>query len=135
MRILLDTDVLLDVALRRSEFFEDSAAVLAWAEANPGSAAVAWHSVANLHYLVRPDCREFIRDLLNFVEVAPVATDDLRAALGFPMKDLEDAMQASAALAFGARYLVTRNLPDYRKSPVPAISPGAFRALIRESSG
>ncbi len=130
MKVLLDTDILLDVALRRPEFFEDSAAVLSGAEANPGSAAVAWHSLSNLVYLFRPDGRKFVRELLDFVEVAPVDTADMRGALGFPMKDLEDAMQASAALAFGARYVITRNLSDYRQSPVPALSPAAFRKRI-----
>ena len=130
MKVLLDTDILLDVALRRPGFFEDSAAVVSWAEANPGEAAVAWHSVANLFYLVRPDGRKFIRELLDFVEVARVGSEEMRAALGFPMKDLEDAMQASAALSFGARHILTRNLPDYRHSPVPALRPEMFLHLI-----
>ena len=130
MKVLLDTDILLDVALRRPGFFEDSAAVLSWAEANPGEAAVAWHSLANLFYLVRLDGRKFIRELLEFVEVAPVGTEEMRAALGFPMKDLEDAMQASAALSFGARHIITRNLPDYRQSPVQALKPVVFLHLI-----
>ncbi len=130
MKILIDTDILLDVALRRAEFFADSAAVLSWAEANPGQAAVAWHSLSNVAYLVKPDARTFIADLLDFVEVAPVSTPDMHAALGLPMKDLEDAMQVAAALSFGARQLVTRNLPDYRRSAVPALAPRAFLELV-----
>ncbi len=130
MKILIDTDILLDVALRRAEFFGDSAAVLSWAEANPGQAAVAWHSLSNLAYLVKPDARTFIADLLDFIEVAPVSTSDMRAALGLPMKDMEDAMQVASALSFGARHLVTRNLPDYRRSAVPALAPKAFLALV-----
>jgi len=130
MRVLIDTDVLLDVAMGRKDFVEDSAAVISWAEANPGSAAVAWHSLSNFFYLVRPDGRDFINELLDFIEVAPVDTEAMRAALGFPMKDLEDAMQSAAALAFGARHIVTRNLPHYRQSPVPAIKPKAFRGLV-----
>lgn len=130
MKILIDTDILLDVALRRAEFFADSAAVLSWAEANPGQAAVAWHSLSNVAYLVKPDARTFIADLLDFVEVAPVSTPDMHAALGLPMKDLEDAMQVAAALSFGARQLVTRNLPDYRRSAVPALAPRAFLDLL-----
>lgn len=126
MKILIDTDILLDVALRRAGFFADSAAVLSWAEANPGQAAVAWHSLSNIAYLVKPDSRTFISDLLEFVEIAPVSTSDMHTALGLPMKDLEDAMQVAAALSFGARHLVTRNLPDYRRSPVPALAPQAF---------
>lgn len=126
MKILIDTDILLDVALRRAGFFSDSAAVLSWAEANPGQAAVAWHSLSNIAYLVKPDSRTFISDLLEFVEIAPVSTSDMHTALGLPMKDLEDAMQVAAALSFGARHLVTRNLPDYRRSPVPALAPQTF---------
>jgi hypothetical protein len=103
---------------------------LSWAEANPGQAAVAWHSLSNVAYLVKPDARTFIADLLDFVEVAPVSTPDMHAALGLPMKDLEDAMQVAAALSFGARQLVTRNLPDYRRSAVPALAPRAFLELV-----
>jgi predicted nucleic acid-binding protein len=126
MKVLLDTDLLLDVALHRAEFWADSAAVLRWAESNPGRAAVAWHSLANLSYLLRPDARPFIRELLEFVDVPMVGTEAAMQAIGFPMNDFEDALQAAAALAFGARCIVTRNNADYRRSPVPAISPAEF---------
>lgn len=130
MKILIDTDILLDVALRRSEFYAHSAAVLSWAEANPGQAAMAWHSLSNLAYMIKPDARTLIADLLDFVEVAPVSTSDMLVVVGLPMKNLEDAMQVAAALSFGARHLVTRNLPDYRRSAVPALAPQAFLALV-----
>jgi hypothetical protein len=42
------------------------------------------------------------------------------------MKDLEDAMQASAAKSYKASWLITRNVHDYRKSPIPALSPSEF---------
>lgn len=91
---------------------------------------MAWHSLSNVAYLVKPDARTFIADLLDFIEVAPVSTSDMRAALGLPMKDMEDAMQVASALSFGARHLVTRHLPDYRCSAVPALSPKALLALL-----
>ena len=47
MKIFLDTDVLLDVALARQPHMGDSAAVLQWVQAG-GTAAVAWHSLTNL---------------------------------------------------------------------------------------
>jgi predicted nucleic acid-binding protein len=126
MKVLLDTDLLLDVALRRTEFLANSAAVLRWAESNPGRAAVAWHSLANLSYLLQPDARPFIRELLEFVVVPMTGTEAARQAIAFPMSDFEDALQAASALAFGAHCIVTRNTSDYRRSPVPAISPGEF---------
>jgi predicted nucleic acid-binding protein len=130
MKVLLDTNLLIDVALQRKEFFADSAAVVQWAESEPGRAAVAWHSLANLNYLLRPDARPFIRDLLDFVEVPATGTDSARQAMGFQMPDFEDALQAAAALAFGATYIVTRNRADYRRSPVPALSPADFLQKI-----
>ncbi len=126
MRALLDTDVLLDVALCRAGFFGHSSAVLQWAESNPRRAAVAWHSLANLSYLLRPDARPFIRELLEFVEIPEAGTEAAMQALGFPMDDFEDALQAAAALAFGALVIVTRNVAHYRRSPVPATSPAEF---------
>ena len=130
MKALLDTDILLDVALRRTEFFDDSAHVLDWAEAAPGHAAVAWHSLSNLAYLLRPDARPFIRGLLQFCEVASVSTDQARQALALPLRDFEDALQAVAALSFGADFIVTRNLAHYRRSPVPPLAPRQFLARV-----
>lgn len=57
------------------------------------------------------------------MEVAPVATADAQRALELPMSDLEDAMQAAAALSAGATVIVTRNIRDYSKSPVRAVTP------------
>lgn len=126
MKLLLDTDILLDIALERSEFFEESARVLDWAEAAPGQAAVAWHSLSNLAYLVRPDARPFLEELLEFVEVAPTTTADARRALALTMSDFEDALQVVAAQAFGASFIITRNLAHYRRSPLPALTPKQF---------
>ena len=130
MRVLLDTDVLMDVALKREPFFAKGARVIQWAQETPGQAAVAWHSLSNIAYLVRPDARGFLENLLRFVEVAPIGTREAKQALGFPMRDLEDAMQAAAALAFDAYYIISRNLSHYRNSPIPALSPKQFLSEI-----
>lgn len=126
MKVLLDTDVLIDVALKREPFSAAAASVIQWAEDAPGQAAVAWHSLANIAYLVKPDARPFLDHLLRFVNVAPTGTREAKQALGLPMSDFEDALQAAAAIAFGAECIVSRNLAHYRKSPVPALSPSQF---------
>ena len=126
MRALLDTDVLLDVALKREPFFKTSAEVLRWAESEPGQCSLAWHSLSNISYIVKPSAREFLEHLLNFMEIATVGTREARQALGFRMPDLEDAFQAASALAFDAYFIVTRNIVHYRKSPIPAITPQKF---------
>ena len=126
MRILIDMDVLLDFAIGREPFFADNKKVLAWARNNPGDASVAWHSLSNLAYLAPVGARSFLQDLLRYIKIPTVGTTDAVQALHLPMADIEDAMQAAAALAFHARWIVTRNERDYRSSPVPALSPAKF---------
>jgi predicted nucleic acid-binding protein len=129
VKILVDTDILLDVALGREPHLADSIAVLQWVEAG-GQACVAWHSLTNCAYLLKGGGRPFLNNLLKLVEVAPVTTSDAKRALSLPMADVEDAFQVAAALAWQADMIVTRNLSDYRKSPIPALSPKNFLRLI-----
>lgn len=129
--ILLDTDILIDVALDRDPHATAAAEVLERIEAGAERAAVAWHSVSNLYYLVSPArgdirTRDFITELIAFVSVAETDTASLRYAAALPMNDFEDAMQVAAAHACGARCIVTRNLRDYQRSPIQAISPQHF---------
>jgi hypothetical protein len=132
MKALLGTDVLLDVALARAPHARDSIAVQRWVEGGD-SAAVAWHSLTHCAHLLKGGGRSFLESLLRLVEVATVGTADARRALSLPMADVDDALQAAAALAWQADFSVTRNTSDYGRSPVPAITPAAFlRRTSRE---
>lgn len=130
MKLLIDTDVLLDVALGHEEHLQDAVAVMEWASANPGRCAVAWHSLANLHYLTKSGAEDFITDLLEFIEIPSTGTDEMRLALSLEFGDLEDAMQVSAALLFEAQVLVTRNVKHYRKSPVKVMTPSEILSFL-----
>src|SRR5947199_9194385 len=111
MRALIDTDVLMDVALKREPFCREAEEVMRWAQDDPGQIAVALHSLSNLAYLAHP-ARGFIEHLLQFIEVVPAGTREAKQAIGLPMTDFEDALQAAAALAFDALFIVTRNVKD-----------------------
>lgn len=126
--ILLDTDVLMDVALDRRPHSGPSADVLDRTERGTRRGFVAWHTLSNFYYLVTPvrgdaDTRAFIAELTRFVGVAPSDTAALRYAISLPMADFEDAMQVAAARACGARHIVTRNVGDFAQSPIPALTP------------
>jgi predicted nucleic acid-binding protein len=131
LKILLDTDVLMDVALGRADFGPDSRALLEWCEHLPQTGVVAWHTVSNLFYLLRAArsdafTRSFLANLLNFTAVVSGGTESVRHALHAPMRDFEDALQVAAAVAGQADYIITRNVPDYRGSIVPAMRPREF---------
>lgn len=128
--ILIDTDVLIDLALDRDPHAGPAAALLDHLERQPHRAFVAWHSLSNFYYLVSPhrgkqSTRDFLLDLTNFVAVAPSDTEALRFAAQLPVNDFEDALQVAAARACGASFIATRNIKDYRRSPIPALSPQA----------
>jgi predicted nucleic acid-binding protein len=129
--ILLDTDVLLDVALDREPHAEASSALLDLLERRPRMAFVAWHTLSNLYYQIRPEggdagARAFLADLTRFATVAQAGTDALRYAVALPVADLEDAMQVAAARECGAQYIATRNVRDFVNSPIPAQTPAAL---------
>jgi hypothetical protein len=132
MRLLLDINIFLDVAYQRPGEPASSALIASCGKTN--EAWLAWHSVATLAYLIErqqsaDQARAFIADSLTWARVATTSHDDALHALDWPMPDFEDALQASAALACGAAYIITRNGRDFAGSPVPAITPEDFLSL------
>lgn len=138
MRLLIDINVVLDVALGRPGA-PASAQLLAMC-GRQHEGWLAWHSVATLAYLIERQqsaisSREFIRGLLTWAQVAQTGTADALAALDLPMPDFEDAIQAAAAVACGAQVIVTRNERDFKGSPVQALNPEAFLREHGPASG
>ena len=114
------------MALEREPFFEVSKAFMDFAEGADEPVCIAWHTVANVHYIADRegvDTRDFILSLMNWVDIAPTDAESVRYAAGLPMTDFEDALQVAAARACGAGHIVTRNLADYAQSPIHAVSP------------
>jgi len=132
---LLDTDVLIDVAVDRHPFAEHSSGVLDAAQRRSFESYIAWHSVSNFYYIVESttsgsEAKDFIIDLLNFVEIVPTTTKDAVYAAMLDLSDFEDALQVAAAKSCGAEYIITRNLQHYKRSPIPARTPQAFLRLL-----
>lgn len=131
MRVFLDCDVLLDVALDREPFAASSSQLLDHLETGRDSAAMAWHSVSNLYYIAAKladdqTARSMIADVCRFVYVVAASNPEVIQALESPMKDFEDALQCAAASQYQADCIVTRNLPDYAQCPIPAMTPDQF---------
>lgn len=129
MRLLIDINVLLDVALQRPGAPASGQLLASCGRQHDGW--LAWHSVATLAYLIERQQsaisgRDFIRGLLVWAEVASTDRAHVLAALDLPMRDFEDALQVAAAIACGAQIIVTRNERDFKGSPVPALNPEAF---------
>ncbi len=132
MRLLLDINIILDIALQRPGEASSSALIGTCGQQN--DAWLAWHSVATLAYLIERQqnaatARDFLADLLSWAKVATTGHADAVKALGWSMPDFEDALQVAAALACETSYIITRNERDFVGALVPALSPEGFLAL------
>jgi predicted nucleic acid-binding protein len=127
VNIFFDTNVLLDVALRRAPSFERSRDVLIDAIDNH-NCFLSWHTVSNLSYILeklegREAALVFIRSITTVCRVASVGHSDLDVAFLHDDNDLEDAMQIASALACDAEIIVSRDPSGFSKSPIPVTNP------------
>lgn len=134
MRIMLDTNVVLDVLLGRAGFVDDSTAMVDLVERGAVTGLLCATTITTLAYLAgktvgKPKATRHIRQLLSLFEVAPVTRSVLDGALASKVADFEDAVLAEAALQAGAQAIITRNLRDFAHSPVRAHTPAQWLAM------
>lgn len=137
MRILLDSDVILDLVLSRQSHFADAHEIFRANARNEFRAFVSAIAVLNVNYFAeKENDRAFalieIEKLLSLLTVCAVDEKMLKKALISPVTDYEDAVQCESAMAEGLDAIVTRNLKDFRNSPIPAYSSNEFLKILRK---
>jgi predicted nucleic acid-binding protein len=138
MRVLLDTNVVLDALLAREPWKQDAEAILQASRDSQFAANATSLSVANLFYVRRrfmglEKAISGVRDCLDGFEILPVDRSTLFAALALPGKDFEDNIQIVAAVEAGLDALVTRNPADFTACPLPVWSPQELLAKLAGS--
>ena len=118
MKVLVDTNVVLDIALNRKPFVEYAALLWRLAEQKKITACLSNTSVTDIFYIVdkhagQKKARAFVADLLDTFKLADIDEEGFRKALGSSMNDFEDAVQYVICERNGCDVLVTRNKSDY----------------------
>lgn len=134
MKILVDTNVVLDVLLNRQPFVGHSSLILDAVEKSKVSGYLCATTFTTLDFLLkkalpRKTATEMLSKLLILFEISPVNRAVLENALRSRMKDYEDAVLAESASVSGCDLIVTRNVKDFPKSPVPAVDAIQFLAI------
>ncbi len=135
MRILLDTNIAVDILSERKPFCDASIACYENAVLQGHKIYISTVSVADVMYLTRKyfaDKKEQLQKVsafMNSICIAKVTKKDLQFAFSGVMSDFEDAVQSFCAKRHRVRYIITRNVKDYALSPVPAVEPSDFLAL------
>ena len=137
-RILLDTNIVLDVLLDRPPHVDASAAAWAAVETGVSQGMLAAHAVTTIHYLIRKEmgnakAARTISAILRVFGVAAVDGVVIQEALQLPISDFEDAVTAAAARLAGCECIVTRDPGGFRGSPVRPLTPEAVMPLLKKN--
>ena len=132
MRVLIDTNVILDILQKREPFFSGSYRALRRALENDAECLISASAATDIIYALRKSlgsaqqAKEHIDQLAQVVSFADVQGMDIHTALMRAMPDFEDAVVDAVAERSGASYILTRNIKDFTGSVVPAILPTDF---------
>lgn len=118
MKILLDTNIIVDDALEREPFLDASEQVLVLVEQGQVEGYISASTFSDLYYIIhRARGREwtltYLRQLVNFCRVATVDSTTINMALNLNFRDFEDAIQYSSAVLNHLDAIITRNPRDF----------------------
>ncbi len=128
MKILIDTNVILDVLCNRQNFVEDSLKVFKYCEAEQITGYISALSIPNIVYIMRKELdnekiKEILTKLTSIFSVVDLREGDLLKAADMDFSDYEDALQSVCAARIKVNYIITRNIKDFKNSGIPAIKP------------
>lgn len=131
MKILIDTNVILDVLCARENFLEASSKVWKYCEINKADGYISALSVPNIVYILRKELtpektQQIIERLFLIFKIADLKSDDLKKAAAMKVSDYEDALQIICASRIKADFIVTRNVKDFSGSKVLVVTPSEF---------
>ena len=145
MKLLIDTNIILDFMLQRDGFYETALQLLT-TQSEHSVEMISASAVTDIHYTtvkglkkagqVKTEAeasmlaQEQLSRLINLVNVVPVDRNVIAHALELEWVDFEDAVQYSVALENGADYIVTRDSRGYALSAIPVVSARDIVAML-----
>lgn len=129
MKIMCDTNVVLDVLLDREPFVQDSYKILSLCEEHRIHGFVSASSISDIYYLTRKYTHSTelayraIGKLLEIVKVCSVTNNDVLVAYQKKAKDFEDCLLATCAKSIGCDFIITRNKRDFEEFDIPLLTP------------
>ena len=134
--LLIDTDVILDFFFDRLPFSDHAARLFSLCETDQLRGFVTPVICSNTYYLLRQTAKhekviEKMQQLLLMMEVLQMDSDTVLMALNSGFRDFEDGLQNYAAVQSGMiSVILTRNVKDYLKSEIGALTPESFLKIL-----
>lgn len=140
MKVLFDTNVILDVLLDRSPHVTAAAKLFAMVDRGRIKGSICATTVTTVFYIAAKSfgsrrAREQVHNLLELFDVAPVTREVLDGALHIDFTDYEDAVLHEAARNVGANTIVTRDRHDFANAAIMTLTPQELLAMIGAGKG
>lgn len=136
MRLILDTNIILDMLLKRNDFEKESKAVFQLAIYGIIDAYVTSHTIATVYYILEnskvTEPRKQLEKLMAVVGVLDVNGDDCEKALKSDVADYEDGLICESAKRNNIDVIVTRNEKDFTKSGMIIYTPDEILAKHKQ---
>jgi len=135
MRVVLDTNIILDIALKRETHFLDSSGVFMKIDGTVVYGFVTATTITDIYYIAKKEkghqvSIDFISNLIEIIDVIGVDRQVIIESLLSKITDFEDAVQSVSSLLNNIDYIITRNQKDFSESSVKAITPKEFLDLV-----
>lgn len=124
----------MDVFEEREGFYQTSFKIFELCEYKKIDGRINVLSIANtIYYLRKRYSKEYYNSIIfklaNVFKFEDLKFNHIFDAIDLDFNDYEDALQTATALSFDADYIITRNIKDFKKSPIKAITPEEFLSL------
>jgi predicted nucleic acid-binding protein len=132
MKLMIDSNVFLDVLLDRQPYAEASASLLSLCENKKLIGFLSATSAIDIFYIVRralhsnAEAYKALGHVLDIAKVCSVTNEDVLQAYQRQAADFEDCLLATCAQSNGCDYIVTRNLKDFSGCGIEAREPAEF---------
>lgn len=138
MKLLFDTNIILDVMLLRAPFYRAATQLISEVERKKINGYICATTVTTIYYLIskvkkKKEATQLIKNLLQLFNVTQVNKSILESALHSTFEDFEDSVIHESALRVGLDGIVTRNRKDYRNSSIPIFDPEEILKIISSS--
>ncbi|MEG3849134.1 PIN domain-containing protein [Microcoleus sp. herbarium19] len=128
MRVLIDTNIVLDFLLQREPFFQDAELLFQAIDTGQLIGYVTATTLTDIFYISRKhtrsveQARQAVSETLIAMVICPIDRAVLESAFNSGLVDFEDAVQIFGAVAQGLDAILTRDNKGFLSSPVPVLS-------------
>ena len=130
MKLLIDTNVILDMVLKRNNC-DITMELFRKIKAFNAEAFITASSVTDLFYIIRKETHDtsqtymVMENIFKLTSILSVTERDIQDAFQQKWKDFEDCVQYTAGKNNRIDYIITSNQKDYTDAILPVMTPAA----------